>query len=162
MKKKLVSIVMGSASDMPVMEEAITMLKELKISFEVMVTSAHRSPERTSRYARNASHQGIEVIIAGAGVGAVGGFVVAAQRVEANPGVVEILRIQSAGVIVVLAAGVHHVTHVDDQLDAGADELLVHLLDDVGSTGIGVLAVVGHGPLRVGNDAELPRLSGRG
>ncbi len=67
MEKKLVSIVMGSASDMPVMEEAIKMLKELKIGFEVMVTSAHRSPERTSQYARSASDQGIEVIIAGAG-----------------------------------------------------------------------------------------------
>ena len=67
MEKKLVSIVMGSASDLPVMEEAIKMLKELKISFEVMVTSAHRSPERTAQYARNASDQGIEVIIAGAG-----------------------------------------------------------------------------------------------
>jgi phosphoribosylaminoimidazole carboxylase PurE protein len=67
MEKKLVSIVMGSASDMPVMEEAIKMLTELKIGFEVIVTSAHRSPERTSRYARNASDQGIEVIIAGAG-----------------------------------------------------------------------------------------------
>jgi phosphoribosylaminoimidazole carboxylase PurE protein len=67
MEKKLVSIVMGSASDMPVMEEAIIMLKELNIGFEVIVTSAHRSPERTSRYARNASDKGIEVIIAGAG-----------------------------------------------------------------------------------------------
>jgi len=67
MEKKLVSIVMGSASDMPIMEEAIKMLKELKIGFEVMVTSAHRSPERTSLYARSASNQGIEVIIAGAG-----------------------------------------------------------------------------------------------
>jgi phosphoribosylaminoimidazole carboxylase PurE protein len=67
MEKKLVSVVMGSASDMPVMEEAIKMLKELKIGFEVMVTSAHRSPERTSQYARSASDQGIEVIIAGAG-----------------------------------------------------------------------------------------------
>jgi phosphoribosylaminoimidazole carboxylase PurE protein len=67
MEKKLVSIVMGSASDMPIMEEAIKMLKELKIGFEVMVTSAHRSPERTSLFARSASDQGIEVIIAGAG-----------------------------------------------------------------------------------------------
>ena len=67
MEKKLVSIVMGSASDMPIMEEAIKMLKELKIGFEVVVTSAHRSPERTSLFARSASDQGIEVIIAGAG-----------------------------------------------------------------------------------------------
>ena len=67
MEKKLVSIVMGSASDMPIMEEAIKMLKELKIGFEVVVTSAHRSPERTSLFARSASDKGIEVIIAGAG-----------------------------------------------------------------------------------------------
>ena len=67
MKTKLVSIVMGSASDLSVMEESINTLKELKIGFEVMVTSAHRSPERTSQYARNASDRGIEVIIAGAG-----------------------------------------------------------------------------------------------
>ena len=67
MEKKLVSIVMGSASDLPIMEEAIKMLKELKIGFEVRVTSAHRSPERTFQYARNASERGIEIIIAGAG-----------------------------------------------------------------------------------------------
>jgi phosphoribosylaminoimidazole carboxylase PurE protein len=67
MEKKLVGIVMGSASDLPVMEEAIKMLKELKIGFEVMVTSAHRTPERTSHYSRNAADRGVEVIIAGAG-----------------------------------------------------------------------------------------------
>ena len=67
MKKKIVGIVMGSDSDLPVMEEAIEMLKELKISFEVIVTSAHRSPQRTSQYAQRASARGIEVIIAGAG-----------------------------------------------------------------------------------------------
>jgi phosphoribosylaminoimidazole carboxylase PurE protein len=70
MKTKLVSIVMGSASDLSVMEEAINTLQELNIAFEVMVTSAHRSPERTAHYARNASDRGIEVIIAGAGHGA--------------------------------------------------------------------------------------------
>lgn len=67
MEKKLVSIVMGSVSDFPIMEEAIKMLQELKISFEVVVTSAHRLPEKTYFYAQNASSRGIEVIIAGAG-----------------------------------------------------------------------------------------------
>jgi phosphoribosylaminoimidazole carboxylase PurE protein len=67
MEKKNVGIVMGSDSDLPIMEEAIKMLKELKIGFEVMVTSAHRSPERTTQYAQRASDRGIEVIIAGAG-----------------------------------------------------------------------------------------------
>jgi phosphoribosylaminoimidazole carboxylase PurE protein len=70
MKMKLVSIVMGSATDLPVMEEAINTLRDLDVAFEVMVTSAHRSPERTALYARNASDRGIEVIIAGAGHGA--------------------------------------------------------------------------------------------
>lgn len=67
MGKKLVSVVMGSVSDLPIMEEAIKILEELKISFEVVVTSAHRLPEKTSLYALNASSRGIEVIIAGAG-----------------------------------------------------------------------------------------------
>jgi len=67
MEQKLVGIVMGSVSDLPVMEEAITMLKEFKIPFEVMVASAHRSPARTTRYAQKAQGRGIEVLIAGAG-----------------------------------------------------------------------------------------------
>jgi phosphoribosylaminoimidazole carboxylase PurE protein len=67
MKKKLVSIVMGSDSDLSVMEEAVKMFQELKIGFEVTVTSAHRSPARTAQYAQGASERGIEVIIAGAG-----------------------------------------------------------------------------------------------
>lgn len=67
MKNKLVGIVMGSDSDLPVMEEAIKMLKEFKIPFEVIVASAHRSPSRTARYAQKARDRGIEVLIAGAG-----------------------------------------------------------------------------------------------
>lgn len=67
MKKRLVSIVMGSDSDLPVMEEAVKICKELKIGFEVTVTSAHRSPARTARYAQGAPERGVEVIIAGAG-----------------------------------------------------------------------------------------------
>jgi len=67
MEKKFVGIVMGSDSDLPIMEEAINMLKELKIPFEVMVASAHRSPALTTRYAQNAQDRGIEAIIAGAG-----------------------------------------------------------------------------------------------
>ncbi|MCX8012166.1 MAG: 5-(carboxyamino)imidazole ribonucleotide mutase [Desulfobacterota bacterium] len=67
MDKKLVSVVMGSVSDLSIMEETIKVLQELKISFEVIVTSAHRLPEKTYFYAQNASSRGIEVIIAGAG-----------------------------------------------------------------------------------------------
>ena len=67
MKKKIVSVVMGSDSDLAVMDEAIKILQEFKIGFEVIITSAHRSPRRTSLYAQRASNRGIEVIIAGAG-----------------------------------------------------------------------------------------------
>lgn len=68
MKKKiLVSIVMGSDSDLPIMKEAALILKKFSIPFEITISSAHRSPEKTIRYAQEAAKRGIEVIIAGAG-----------------------------------------------------------------------------------------------
>lgn len=66
-EKPLVAIVMGSASDLPIMEEAAQMLKEFKIPYEITISSAHRSPERTVEYVHQAMEKGIEVIIAGAG-----------------------------------------------------------------------------------------------
>ncbi len=68
--KPLVSILMGSESDMPVMEKAAEILKDLDITFEMMVSSAHRMPNETAEYARSARKNGIEVIIAGAGMAA--------------------------------------------------------------------------------------------
>jgi len=65
-----VSIVMGSDSDLPVMKEAIAILKDFNIPYEVFLTSAHRSPERTTKFAREAADRGIQVIIAGAGAAA--------------------------------------------------------------------------------------------
>ncbi len=62
-----VSIVMGSDSDLPVMEEAALMLKKFGIPFEMTVASAHRSPERAMRVAAGARERGVKVIIAGAG-----------------------------------------------------------------------------------------------
>jgi 5-(carboxyamino)imidazole ribonucleotide mutase len=67
MSKPLVSIVMGSDSDLDIMREAATALEDLGIRYEMDVTSAHRSPERTAEYARKAAGKGIRVIIAGAG-----------------------------------------------------------------------------------------------
>src|SRR5271170_3245913 len=67
MSTPLVSIVMGSDSDLEIMREAATTLKEFGIAYEIDVTSAHRSPERTAEFARKAVGQGIRVIIAGAG-----------------------------------------------------------------------------------------------
>lgn len=69
-KTPLVAIVMGSGSDLPVMEEAARALAEFQVPYEITVSSAHRAPERTAEYARKAAGRGIEVIIAGAGAAA--------------------------------------------------------------------------------------------
>ena len=67
MKKVDVSVVMGSTSDLPVMDLAVDLLKKFGVPYEVRVLSAHRSPDDTARYAKNAAGKGIKVIIAGAG-----------------------------------------------------------------------------------------------
>jgi len=82
MKEKesvLVSIVMGSDSDLPVMEEAANILKLFDIPYELYLTSAHRAPERTSAYAKGAAQRGIKLIIAGAGAAAHLAGVIASQ-----------------------------------------------------------------------------------
>src|SRR5437879_8241452 len=63
----LVSIVMGSDSDLEIMREAGKALEEFGIAYEIDVTSAHRAPRKTAEFARNAAARGIKVIIAGAG-----------------------------------------------------------------------------------------------
>ena len=75
----LVSVVMGSDSDLPVMKEAVKVLEEFGIPYEVLLTSAHRSPERTSTFAREAAERGIRVIIVGAGAAAHLAGVIASQ-----------------------------------------------------------------------------------
>ena len=65
--RQLVSIIMGSTSDMPVMQEAAKILDEFEIPFEINALSAHRVPEQVAVFAKNASNRGIKVIIAGAG-----------------------------------------------------------------------------------------------
>ena len=62
-----VAIIMGSISDLPVMQEAIDILKSFEISTEVDIVSAHRTPEKLFDFSKNAHHRGISVIIAGAG-----------------------------------------------------------------------------------------------
>ena len=62
-----VGIIMGSASDLPVMQEAIDILKELGVDYEVDIVSAHRTPEKMMAYGQEAHQRGIKVIIAGAG-----------------------------------------------------------------------------------------------
>jgi len=68
--KALVSIIMGSTSDLKVMEKAAAVLDELEIPFEMNALSAHRTPEAVEKFARNAAGNGIKVIIAGAGMAA--------------------------------------------------------------------------------------------
>jgi 5-(carboxyamino)imidazole ribonucleotide mutase len=67
MSKPLVSIVMGSDSDLEIMRETAKALEDFGIAYEIDVTSAHRSPERTAEFARKAADRGIRVIVAGAG-----------------------------------------------------------------------------------------------
>jgi 5-(carboxyamino)imidazole ribonucleotide mutase len=63
----MVSIIMGSDSDLPVMQQAADVLKELGVPAEVTIVSAHRTPERMFSFAKNAHGRGVRVIIAGAG-----------------------------------------------------------------------------------------------
>jgi len=66
----LVGIVMGSESDMPVMEKAGLVLDRFGVGFEIEVMSAHRKPARVAEYASNAADRGLKVVIAGAGLAA--------------------------------------------------------------------------------------------
>ncbi len=66
-KKPIVSVVMGSDSDMPVMKETILTLEKFGLQYEVNIFSAHRSPDKTAVFAKKARKKGIKVIIAGAG-----------------------------------------------------------------------------------------------
>lgn len=79
MMKPLVGILMGSDSDIPVMDKAAEVLKEMDIPYEMDISSAHRLPDKTAEYAKTARDRGIEVIIAGAGMAAHLAGVVAAN-----------------------------------------------------------------------------------
>jgi len=70
MDKPLVGILMGSDSDLPVMEKAAEVLRDMEVPFEMDISSAHRLPEKTAGYAKSARGRGIEVLIAGAGMAA--------------------------------------------------------------------------------------------
>lgn len=78
-EQPLVGILMGSDNDFEIMAEAARALKGFGVPFEMTVASAHRSPERTSRYVREAATRGIKVLIAGAGAAAHLAGVVAAE-----------------------------------------------------------------------------------
>ena len=75
----LVSIIMGSTSDLPVMEKACKLLDEMQVPFEVNALSAHRTPDAVEAFAKGAKDRGIKVIIAGAGMAAALPGVIAAS-----------------------------------------------------------------------------------
>ena len=77
--KPLVSIIMGSTSDLPVMEKACKLLDDLQVPFEVNALSAHRTPDAVEQFARTAKERGLKVIIAGAGMAAALPGVIAAS-----------------------------------------------------------------------------------
>ena len=79
----IVSIIMGSTSDLPVMEKAAQLLNDLHVPFEMNALSAHRTPEAVEEFAKNARQRGIKVIIAAAGMAGK-----EAQTVAALPGVI--------------------------------------------------------------------------
>src|SRR5512135_510635 len=81
MSKPLVSIVMGSDSDLEIMREAVKVLDDFGIPYEIDVTSAHRSPDRSADYAKNAAARGVKVIIAAAGGAAHLAGVIAAHTI---------------------------------------------------------------------------------
>ena len=69
---KKIGIIMGSDSDYPYMEKGIKLLQDFQIAFEIEVSSAHRTPERTVQLVKNFEKEGVEVIIAAAGGAALG------------------------------------------------------------------------------------------
>lgn len=75
----IVSIIMGSTSDLPVMEKACRFLDEMQVPFEVNALSAHRTPDAVEKFARSAKDRGIRVVIAGAGMAAALPGVIAAS-----------------------------------------------------------------------------------
>ena len=75
----IVSIIMGSTSDLPVMEKAANFLDEMEIPFEMNALSAHRTPDEVEKFAKGAEERGIRVIIAGAGMAAALPGVIAAS-----------------------------------------------------------------------------------
>lgn len=87
MIKSVISIIMGSQSDLDTLKEAINLLKEFKVGFEVKVLSAHRSPRELAKYVEEAPQRGIKIFIAAAGGAAALSGVIAAHTTRPVIGV---------------------------------------------------------------------------
>ncbi|MDX9697410.1 MAG: 5-(carboxyamino)imidazole ribonucleotide mutase [Bacteroidales bacterium] len=141
--KAKVSIIMGSTSDLPVMEKAAKVLNDFKIPFEINALSAHRTPEEVEKFAKSARENGIEVIIAGAGMAAHLPGVIAAMTTVPVIGVpinASLNGLDSLLAIVQMPPGIPVATvGIDGAQNAGilavqilatADEKLKNALDD--------------------------------
>jgi 5-(carboxyamino)imidazole ribonucleotide mutase len=87
MTQKFVAVLMGSDSDLPIMDAAISLLKQFNVTVEVKVTSAHRTPAETQAYVQDAENRGCQAFIAGAGMAAHLAGAVAAQTTRPVIGV---------------------------------------------------------------------------
>ena len=87
MTQKFVAVLMGSDSDLPIMDAAISLLKQFNVTVEVKVTSAHRTPAETQAYVQEAENRGCQAFIAGAGMAAHLAGAVAAQTTRPVIGV---------------------------------------------------------------------------
>lgn len=87
MTQKFVAVLMGSDSDLPIMDAAISLLKQFNVTVEVKVTSAHRTPSETQAYVQDAENRGCQAFIAGAGMAAHLAGAVAAQTTRPVIGV---------------------------------------------------------------------------
>ena len=86
--KPIVSIIMGSTSDLPIMEKAAKLLDDLEIPFEMNALSAHRTPVEVEEFSKNAGKRGIKVIIAAAGMAAhLPGVIASMTTVQMPPGI---------------------------------------------------------------------------
>ena len=101
--KPIVSIIMGSTSDLPIMEKAANFFDELEIPFEINALSAHRTPKQVEEFASNAKNRGIKVIIAAAGMAAHLPGVIAASTTLPVIGVPIISSASPAGLDALLA-----------------------------------------------------------
>jgi len=153
-----VGIIMGSASDLPVMRNAAELLNQLEVPFEVQIVSAHRTPDRMVHYARTARQRGIRVIIAGAGGAAhlpgmvasmtslpvIGVPVKSSNSIDGWDSILSILQMPSgipvatvalngaanAGILAARILGAHDV-HLAHRLDVYQDELKNKVLQSV-------------------------------
>ena len=83
--KPIVSIIMGSTSDLPVMEKAAAFFDSMEIPFEMLALSAHRTPREVEQFASSAKERGVKVIIAGAGMAAhLGGVIASGHSADAS------------------------------------------------------------------------------